>query len=279
MRTSIIISFYERISYLRCCLDALRHCARDFEEVVIADDGSREDTVARIGKMIPLYDFPVVHAWHPKEGFRLAAARNNGIRHATGDYLVFIDCDFLLLPGTVRCHLQEAKPGRFVAGLVKYLTEEQTGRLLKSEITGPFLEALYRELPDGPILREHRKFLWRTFLLKLGLISPRKQRCSSHFSIHRRDMEFVNGYDENFIGWGGEDEDIAMRLVKAGFEGVSAISRARALHVWHPHELRGKHWQEGPNVAYLNRDNVPFYCENGLIKQKETRGTQAVGEK
>jgi glycosyltransferase involved in cell wall biosynthesis len=269
MKTSIIISFFERIDYLRCCLDALKYSAGDFEEVVIADDGSSEGTVARIEALIPSYDFPVVHAWHPKDGFRLAATRNNGIRHATGDYLVFIDCDFLILPGTIQCHLRAAKPGRFVAGLVKYLTEEQTGRLLRSEITGPFLEELYRELPDGPILREHRKFLWRSILLRLGLISPRKQRCSSHFSIHRRDMEFVNGYDENFVGWGGEDEDIAMRLVKAGFEGVSAISRARALHVWHPHELRGKHWQEGPNVAYLNRDNVPFYCENGLIRQRD----------
>ncbi|HET6489705.1 MAG TPA: glycosyltransferase [Syntrophales bacterium] len=269
MKTSIIISFFERIDYLRCCLDALKCSAGDFEEVVIADDGSGEGTVARIEALIPLYDFPVVHAWHPKNGFRLAAARNNGIRHATGDYLVFIDCDFLLLPGAIQCHLRAARPGRFVAGLVKYLTEEQTGRLLASPVTGRLLEELYGELPDRPITREHRKFIWRSILLKPGWISPRKQRCSSHFSIHRRDMERINGYDENFVGWGGEDEDIAMRFVKAGFQGFSVISCARALHVWHPHELRGKHWKEGPNVPYLNRDNVPFFCENGLIKQRD----------
>ena len=274
MKTSIIISFFERIDYLRCCLDALKYSAGDFEEVVIADDGSSEDTVAQIGALIPLYDFPVVHAWHRKDGFRLAAARNNGIRHATGDYLVFIDCDFLLLPGTIQCHLRAAKPGRFVAGLVKYLTEEQTGRLLVSPITGRLLEELYAELPDRPITREHRKFIWRSLLLKMGWISPRKQRCSSHFSIHRRDMERINGYDENFVGWGGEDEDIALRLVKAGFQGFSAISCARALHVWHRHELMGKHWKEGPNVPYLNRENVPFFCENGLIKQRDIDGRE-----
>jgi glycosyltransferase involved in cell wall biosynthesis len=272
MKTSIIISFFERTDYLRCCLDALKYSAGDFEEVVIADDGSSEDTVAQIKTLIPLYDFPVVHAWHPKDGFRLAAARNNGIRNATGDYLVFIDCDFLLLPGAIQCHLQAARPGRFVAGLVKYLTEEQTGKLLESPVTDLLLEELDRELSDKPIIREHRKFLWRSILLKLGLISFRKQRCSSHFSVHRRDMEFVNGYDENFVGWGGEDEDIALRFVKAGFQGYSVIPCAKALHVWHPHELRGKHWKEGPNVQYLNRENVPAFCENGLVKnRKEAR--------
>jgi hypothetical protein len=80
-------------------------------------------------------------------------------------------------------------------------------------------------------------------------------------------MEYINGYDENFIGWGGEDEDMACRLEIAGFQGYSIMKDARLLHLWHPKALGNKHWKEGPNINYLNRRNIPFFCENGLKKK------------
>jgi len=80
-------------------------------------------------------------------------------------------------------------------------------------------------------------------------------------------MEAINGYDENFVGWGGEDEDISLRMVKAGYRGYSVIREAKVLHLWHPKELGGKHWKEGSNVDYLYRENIPSFCENGLTKK------------
>jgi glycosyltransferase involved in cell wall biosynthesis len=50
--TSIIIAFYERLGHLRCCLDALAFCSKDFGEVVITDDGSTEETLRHLKKMI-----------------------------------------------------------------------------------------------------------------------------------------------------------------------------------------------------------------------------------
>ena len=79
-------------------------------------------------------------------------------------------------------------------------------------------------------------------------------------------MEYINGYDENFVGWGGEDEDITLRMIKAGFRGKSVIPTARLLHLWHPNELGTRSWQEGSNVDYLYRKNIPVYCANGLKK-------------
>lgn len=265
---SIIVSFYERLTHLKCCLDALSACVGDFDEVVIADDGSSEKTVKALTAMIPSYPFRIVHAWQPRNGFRLAAVRNNGIRHSSGEYLIFLDCDFAVLPSTIRCHRENAKRGRFLAGLCKYLTEDATRQLMEQGITPSRLEELYRELPERPITREHWKSFRYSLLIRLHLASARKQRCSSHFSIHRQDLDVINGYDENFVGWGGEDEDISLRMVKAGFRGRSIIRDARVLHLWHPKELGGKHWKEGSNVSYLNRKNIPAFCENGLTKKQ-----------
>jgi glycosyltransferase involved in cell wall biosynthesis len=264
-RISIIVSFYQRIAHLRCCLAALQRCREDFHEVIIADDGSEAAVVDQVRRLADEAAFPVRHVWQPKDGFRLSANRNNGIRAASGDHLLFIDCDFVLLPGAVRAHLSAARPGRFTAAYCKYLPEAASSRLLQALPEPAELESIYDGLEDRPITRAHRKFIWYSILIRLGLARPRKLRCSSHFSISRRDMEAINGYDERFRGWGGEDEDLALRMMLAGYQPRSVISRARTLHVWHPSELGGRHWSQGSNVEYLNRSGVTARCTHGLV--------------
>ena len=266
MKTTIIICFYERLKYLKYCLDSIRDQSEYFDEVIIGDDGSGESSVRQLKSMIHGYDFPIIHVSQHKNGFRPAAARNNGIRHASGDYLIFLDCDFVVLPGAIKHHVDASKPGRFVAGLCKYLDEKQTNRMFREKVSDRQLEDLYQSLPEEPILKDHRRFIRHRIFFKLGLASAEKQRLSSHFSIHREDIERVNGYDENFVGWGGEDEDLAIRLAKSGLKGKSIIQKARVLHLWHPKEIGNKHWKYGTNIEYLKRKNIPFFCENGLIK-------------
>jgi glycosyltransferase involved in cell wall biosynthesis len=263
---SIIICFYERLSHLKCCLDSLALQTQDFDEIVITDDGSSTATVNILKQLIKKYDFAIRHVWQEKNGFRVAAARNNGIKNSKGDYLIFFDCDMLILPGTVKKHTNEAKRKRFIAGNCKYLSQQQTEQIFTSPISAEIMEKFYNELPETNLLKEHHKFKKRTFFIRLSLMSPKKQSLGGHFSIHREDIESVNGYDENFVGWGGEDENLGIRLASAGIHCVSAIPFARVLHIWHPKEMGNKHWREGKNIDYLNRKNVPYYCPNGLNK-------------
>ena len=268
MKTSIIICFYEKSNYLKRCLDSLKNCPYNFDEVVIADDGSSKIVVNEVKKYIQDYPFPIIHAWHSREGARRAACRNNGIRHAQGDYLIFFDADFVILPGAVQSHIDAAKPGWFAAGRCKYATEEQTKHIFSEGISSELLEQTYKELPEEPIFKEHHEFIRYGILRKLRLASARKQTFGGHFSIHKKDIESVNGYDENYVGWGGEDQDMAMRIVMAGFRGTSVIKSARVLHLWHPKEIGDKHWKEGANMEYFFRKNPSVYCENGLVKRQ-----------
>ncbi|CAB5079459.1 hypothetical protein D3OALGA1CA_497 [Olavius algarvensis associated proteobacterium Delta 3] len=263
---SVIICFYERVSHLRCCLDSLRFSRQDFDEVVIVDDGSSAEIVEEAREITAAHEFPIRYVWQEHRGFRAAAARNEGIRNATGDYLIFFDCDFLILPGTVRAHVAHAKPGRFVAGSCKYLSETQSERVHQTVVSKALMDELYSEIPDRELRIQHRRYNRRTFLMRLGLVSHRKQGLGGHLSIFKNDIEIVNGYDENFIGWGGEDEDLGIRLVKAGIYCRSAIPHARVMHIWHPKAIGDKHWESGPNIAYFNRRNRPYFCENGLVR-------------
>ncbi len=263
---SIIICFYERLEHLRCCLDSIQLASEHFDEVIITDDGSCDQTVSRLEELIPNYDFPVRHVWQGKKGFRNAAARNNGIRHAKGDYLIFFDCDFLVLPRTIQEHLKHAKKGRFIAGGYKNMDETATRESFQSTITADLLDRLDKRYPERPLIKTHRRFIKRTFLMRLHLAPPRKQSLGGHFSIYRKDLERVNGYDENFVGWGGEDEDLGIRLVRAGIHCRSAIRSAKVLHLWHPPAITGRRWQTGPNIRYFNRKEIPVFCTNGLHK-------------
>ena len=263
---SIIICFYERLEHLKRCLNSLKFSSRDFDEVIITDDGSSQDTVTKLQQLISEYDFPVKHVWQPHKNFQVAAARNNGIRNSKGDYLIFFDCDFLILKDTIQQHLDKAKPGRFVAGHCKYLDRHQTERLFRTPFSLEELAVLYQSTSDKELRKSHRRFIKRTILMRLGLVPSTKQSLGGHLSIHRKDIEAVNGYDENYVGWGGEDEDLGIRLVAAGIFGCSAIPYARVLHAWHKKELGNQPWTKGSNVEYFKRKNRPTFCTNGLHK-------------
>lgn len=268
---SVIICFYERLDHLRCCLDSIRLGSRHFDEVVITDDGSCEATVLELKEMVKSYDFPINHVWQKKKGFRNAAARNRGIRYAKGDYLIFFDCDFLVLPHTIPHHLKVAKPGKFIAGGYKNMDEATTREVFQSTISMDFLNLLDKRYPERPLIKTHRRFIKRTLFMRLHLAGPQKQSLGGHFSIYKKDLERVNGYDENFVGWGGEDEDLGIRLVRAGVYCRSAIRSARVLHLWHPPAITDRRWQEGPNIQYFNRKEIPVFCINGLQKPEHAR--------
>jgi len=263
---SIIICFYERLEHLRCCLDSIGLASEHFDEVIITDDGSCDRTVSRLEELIPHYDFPVSHVWQEKKGFRNAAARNNGIRHAKGDYLIFFDCDFLVLPRTIPQHFKLAKQGKFIAGGYKNMDETATQKAFQSTITADLLNRLDERYSERPLIKTHRRFIKRTVLMRLHLAPPQKQSLGGHFSIHKKDLERVNGYDENFVGWGGEDEDLGIRLVRAGVHCRSAIRSAKVLHLWHPPAITDRRWETGPNIQYFNRKEIPVFCKNGLHK-------------
>lgn len=267
MKASVIICFYNRLDLLPACLDSLRDSATAFHEVIIADDGSSEETVNSLQALVKKYDYPIIHAWHPRLGPRRSATRNNGIRHATGDYLIFLDADFALLPGAIHSHVAAARGGYFAAGRCKYTTEEQCRKILAEGVSEALLEAIYAEISEEPIEKEHNRFVRNSALRRFRLVPPRKVTFGGHFSAFKRDVEAVNGYDENFVGWGGEDMDFALRMVRAGFRGISVIKTARVLHLWHPSEMSSKHWKEGVNMEYYSRKNIPVFCEKGLINR------------
>ncbi len=269
MKTSVVITVYNRSSALAGCLRALALCPQSIHEVVVSDDGSDPQERERMQALFPRLPFTVRHVSQEHAGFRLAAARNNGFRAASGDYLISLDCDIVMMPDAIRAHLSAAQPGRFLAGNRAMLSESDTRSLLNGDIAWNTLSTYWKAADRSHLGRVHRQFQRNRFLRLLGLAPRHKPKIlGCHFSLFREDLLKINGFDERFVGWGLEDDDFALRLHMAGIRPRSVILKARAIHLWHAPSAPGANSPgNSPNRAYFKRAAIPSFCELGITQR------------
>jgi hypothetical protein len=118
----------------------------------------------------------------------------------------------------------------------------------------------------------------RLSLLKMDLSSrfyswighaEKPKLFGGNIGIHRADYELVNGYDENFHAWGCEDDDLRLRLRRAGCRVESILWWTCTYHLWHPRTPTSPDlWADGQNVGYLQREVRLTRCVNGLTKRQ-----------
>lgn len=109
-KISLIATTYNRPDALRLCIESIGRQTLVPFEVIIADDGSTDDTRTLIERMRKDFPCPIVHAWQEDLGFRAAEVRNNALRLCKGDYVVFIDGDIIMHPHFVEDHAKMAQP-------------------------------------------------------------------------------------------------------------------------------------------------------------------------
>jgi len=266
MKTSLIVNIYNRAAWLKVCLGAMLHQTVRPDEVIVADDGSCAEETEEVKAFLSSYPIPNDYVSQENRGFRAAAARNMGIRHSSGEYLVFLDCDIVLMPDALAQHLDRAKPGHFLLGQAAQLDEAATGQLLETPpVYALDIEALWRQADGSHLAAAEARFKRSRFLRRLHLTKRHKpQLISNHFSIYRADIERVNGFDEKFEGWGLEDDDLGLRLYRAGMSAESVFNEARAVHLWHDtHKPEADAWVS-QNREYFERKEIPAFCEKGL---------------
>lgn len=278
-RLSAIVTTYNRSGLLRNCIASLERQTRLPDEVIIADDGSDPEHVEVIREIVGSSDLDVSHVRQEHKGFRAGTNRNNGVRRSAGDYLFFVDGDAVLFPDVIEQHLSAAEPGVWVTQYCVLLAEDETERLSVEMIREGRLHELWPEENDKRLrsLRKmYRRFRRKTFWAELlgWDMFRRKIFMSGWSSLHREDFEKVNGFDENFAGWGREDNDLGLRLLIAGVRGRSVILKARAFHQWHvippPEAWKSRGRPTTRNRGYFDRRrHGRFRCEWGLDNPKD----------
>lgn len=127
MKTTLIITTYNWKEALKAVLESVKRQTVLPDEVIVADDGSREDTKATVDQMREGFPVPLIHSWHEDNGFQLSMSRNRAIAKASGDYLIMVDGDMVLSQTFIESHKRVAKPNWFVQG-GRVLTDETCSR-------------------------------------------------------------------------------------------------------------------------------------------------------
>jgi glycosyltransferase involved in cell wall biosynthesis len=239
---SIIVTTYNREDALDAALRALvAQSDRNFE-IVIADDGSGPDTARVIESWRSRLPIPLKHVRHEHRGFRGGEIRNRGIRVSEGALCIFLDGDCLARPDFIAAHRRLYEPGWFVIGNRILLSRDVTtaviaqglapqtwsfGALVRRRLSGGINRLLPAvHLPLGP-LRKLQQRSWRG-----------AQTCN--FAVARSDLDRVDGFDNSFVGWGFEDSDLAIRLMRAGVRRKDGRFATGVFHLWHPFNDRAQ---------------------------------------
>jgi glycosyltransferase involved in cell wall biosynthesis len=239
---SVIVATYNREDALVAVLRSLSRQTEAGFEVVVADDGSRPATANVVEAWTSRMHVPLRHVWQEDRGFRAAEIRNRAIRASSGSYCIFLDGDCIARPDFVAAHRGLAEPGYFVTGNRVLLSSALSERILTGGLEPEswrlehFLGRWWRGdvnraapligLPLGP-------------LRKLG--GRRWQGARScNVACFRDDLERVDGFDAAFTGWGREDSDLFVRLIRSGVRRKDGRFATGVLHLWHPESERSR---------------------------------------
>ncbi|WBU58518.1 glycosyltransferase family 2 protein [Paracoccus sediminicola] len=151
----------------------------------------------------------------------LSAARNAAARAALGDVLVSVDVDCIPAPRLIADYAAAAQSGRgLLMGEVQYLPDGAEAAGLDFALFDRLgVRHSDRQAPPESGLRECQDY-----------------RCfwSLNFAIHRDDWNASGGFDEGYLGYGGEDTDFGRTLAERGI-GIWWLKGARVYHQYHPH--------------------------------------------
>lgn len=233
-------------------------------ELVVTDDGSTDETPRIVEEFARTVPFRVGFTTHPHTTFRLSHCRNEGVKASSAPYLLFLDGDCVLPRDHVRTHLAHRQPGMVMAGDCCRLDEESSRRVTHDVVHSG---QVHKWAPRDE-LRRLAKLDRAARFYRLIRHRTKPKIIGTNVGIWRSDFERVNGYDENFQGWGCEDDDLRHRLRRAGVGIASILRWTHTYHVWHPPDATApRNWKKGANVAYLLRKGRLTRCRNGLEKR------------
>jgi glycosyltransferase involved in cell wall biosynthesis len=228
---SVIVTSYNDLDILETTLAALAaQSHRDFE-VVIADDGSAQDYAPALRAWARRFMHGVQHVWHSDMGFRRARILNRAIHASRFDTLIFVDMDCLPHKRFVENHARFCGPGAGVTG-----RRTHVGR---DAMPSP-AQILERGLGFNPARLLWMRLTGRARVIEHGLVTPILYEAAynamlgSNHSVWRSDAMAVNGYNEEYVGYGWEDCDFELRLQLAGVRFRNLRNKVVQYHLMHP---------------------------------------------
>lgn len=259
MKTSLLISTYNWPEALELVFKSLSTQTRMPDEILIADDGSGEETATLINDYKAKINIPLKHIWHKDEGFRRTFILNKAIAASKSDYIIQIDGDCIMHKNFVEDHIKFASENMFLYGSRVNILEKYIPILFSEKnVDFPFFSKGIKNRTRNL----HIPFLSNFYTSKPEL-SKKLRGCN--LSFWRKDFIKVNGYNEDMTGWGKEDSEFAVRLLNSGISGRRLRYRGIVYHIWHKIGSKSRKNINEEIQKKAVREKLKW-CENGVDK-------------
>jgi glycosyltransferase involved in cell wall biosynthesis len=269
MKVSVVISTYNSPAWLEKVLwgyECQTH--KDFE-IVIADDGSGDETKQLIDRFMAQTALEIIHVWHVDNGFQKSQILNKAIVASTTDYLIFSDGDCIPRHDFVEVHVRNAQQGFFLSGGYFMLPMETSKTIQQADIKNRDafqVSWLYvHGLPKTYKTMKLTSAGWKEKFL--NFITPTKATWNGHNSSGwKKDIVAVNGFNEK-MQYGGQDRELGERMMNKGIKGKQIRYSAICIHLDHK---RGYNTKESIQFNRAIRNETKklhkTWTESGIIK-------------
>lgn len=237
-RATVIAAFYNKIDYLRLVLEGFeRQSEKDFE-LIVADDGSKQEIVKELESLSKKISFPLIHIWQEDKGFRKNKILNKAITTAKSNYIIFIDADCIPHFRFVEEHISYSEKGSCLTGRRVNLSQKYTQILSPQKVREGLIEknnfALIKDSLFGESFYVEKGFYFKSRLLRKIFNKKERGLLGCNFSLYKEDMLNINGFDERYEAPSiGEDSDVQFRLELNGIKIISLNHIAVQYHLYH----------------------------------------------
>jgi glycosyltransferase involved in cell wall biosynthesis len=231
--TGVIISTYNSPAWLEKVLWGYIYQSVIPDEIVIADDGSGDETRLLIESFKER--LPIKHVWHPDNGYQKCRILNMSIIEAESEYLIFTDQDLIPRFDFVETHLKYAGKGYFLSGGCLRLSMELSKVITEEEIRSQNAFSLKWLIKKGlsVTFKCTKLFRNKVFNRFMNTITPAKATWNGgNASAWKSDILAVNGFND-IMQYGGEDREFGERLVNFGLKSKQIRYSAILLHLDH----------------------------------------------
>jgi GT2 family glycosyltransferase len=271
---SVIVSTYNNPKWLEKLFWGYQnqHFFRVPYDIIIADDGSNEETSDLVASYKKKFDVDVKHIWHPDEGFRKCRILNKAIIASNAEYLIFTDQDCIPRSDFLENHYQYAEPRFYLSGghvklpmqISQNLTEEDI--LSERAFERTWLKKEHSFSASGFLERlewNRSKAMWKNWLTTTSATA--NGNC---FSVWRDDILTVNGFNED-LSYGGLDRELGDRLYNLGIKAKQLRYSLVCLHLDHKRPYSTKEsWQKNKAIRKEVRRSGRYFTPRGISMHK-----------
>lgn len=254
---SLITPTYNWPNALELLLLSVKNQSVYPNEVIIADDGSREDTRILIEKFQKDFPIPLLHIWHEDIKNRKPRIMNKAIAASKYDYIIEIDGDIIMNKYFIEDHLSFAEKGHYLFGSRVNIKESILSKIFKEKTLN------FNLFSKG--IKKRARTIRIPFLMQFSkAVEKRSSKLRGcNMSFWKEDFIKINGFNESLVGWGIDDSEMIERLHNSNIKGKRLKFAGIAYHIFHKEQSKS-HIEINNEIEKLTVEQKLTYIEKGI---------------